>query len=163
MEQPILEKEVIVSASPEEVWRAWTTVEGVRRFFAPDARLEMMPGGAYEILFDTDARPGSKGSEGCKVLSFVPGKMFSFTWNAPPQFARARRECAQWVVLLFEPVSPNETRVSLFELGWKGGKEGESVYEYFDKAWTLVLNRLAHSFSEGPINWSNPWRPQGKT
>lgn len=29
--------EVIVATSPDEVYRLWTTREGVQRFFAPDA------------------------------------------------------------------------------------------------------------------------------
>jgi len=154
-----MEKEVVVKAAPAEVWDAWTTVEGARRFFAPDARLKIMKGGAYEILFDTEAPPGKKGSEGSTVLSFVPGRMLSFTWGAPPKYAKSRRELAQWVVLLFEPVGERRTRVRFYELGWKEGKEGEAVYRYFDRAWDTVLGRLAYSFENGPIDWDRPWRP----
>lgn len=159
MADRILEKEITVGASISDIWRAWTTLGGVRRFFAPDARLEIKPNGLYEILFDLGAAPGSQGAEGCRVLSLVPNRMLSFTWNAPPQFPHARREIAQWVVLFFEQEGKKKTRVKLIELGWKEGKEGEGVYRYFDRAWDLVLRRLAHSFEKGPIDWKNPWRP----
>ncbi|HME18588.1 MAG TPA: SRPBCC domain-containing protein, partial [Nitrososphaerales archaeon] len=122
MKELMLEKEITVKASAEDVWRAWTTVVGVRRFFAPDARLDIRPGGIYEILFDPDAPPGKQGSEGCKVLGFVPGKMLSFTWNAPPQYANARKQLAQWVVIFLDPEGKKRTRVRFFELGWKQGK-----------------------------------------
>ena len=36
-----IEKEQLVSAAPDEVWRAWTTNEGVRSFFAPDSDIEL--------------------------------------------------------------------------------------------------------------------------
>src|SRR5512136_1989706 len=72
MKDRLLEKEVLARAPAEEVWRAWTTLDGIRQFFAPDARLEIRPNGPYEILFDLDAPPGRQGAEGCKVLSFVP-------------------------------------------------------------------------------------------
>ena len=155
----ILEKEITVRASVNDVWRAWTTLKGIRRFFAPDAKVEIKPNGPYEILFDLDADPGDQGGEGCKVLSFVPNSMLSFTWSAPPQFPHARKQMAQWVVLFFEPEGKKKTRVKLIELGWKAGKEGEAVYSYFDRAWYLVLSRLAYSFEKGPIDWENPWRP----
>jgi uncharacterized protein YndB with AHSA1/START domain len=155
----VLEKEVTVNASADDVWKAWTTRGGVLRFFAPDARLDIRPGGAYEVLFDLDVPPGKQGSEGSKVLSFVPGRMLSFTWGAPPKYGKARKQLAQWVVVFFEPVGGKKTRVRLFELGWKKGKEGEAVYRYFDRAWNLVLRRLAYSFEKGAIDWKNPWRP----
>jgi len=154
----ILQKEVYVHASADEIWRAWTTVEGVKRFFARDARLEIEPGGRYEILFDLEAPQGKQGSEKCTILSFVPGRMLSFTWNAPPKYEKSRRQMAQWVVLLIEPKG-KRTKVTLYELGWKSGKEGEAVYRYFDRAWNTVLHRLAYSFEHGPIDWKNPWRP----
>jgi uncharacterized protein YndB with AHSA1/START domain len=159
LKEKILEKEITVKASAEQVWRAWTTLGGVKRFFAPDARLDIRPGGPYEVLFDLDAPPGKQGSELCRVLSFVPGRMLSFSWNAPPGYANARKQLAQWVVILLEPEGESKTRVRLFELGWKKGKEGEAVYKYFDRAWNTVLHRLAYSFEEGAIDWKNPWRP----
>ena len=159
MTDKILQKEIVVKAPAFDVWRAWTTVRGIRRFLARDARVMMRPGGLYEILFDPSAPPGKQGSEGCRVLSFVPGRMLSFTWNAPPQYARSRRQAAQWVVLLFEPLDERRTRVRLYELGWKRGKEGEAVYRYFDRAWNTVVHRLAYSFEKGPIDWDHPWRP----
>jgi len=159
LSQKVLEKKVHVNASAEDVWRAWTTLNGVKRFFAPDARLEIEPNGLYEILFDLDAPPGKQGSEGCRVLSFVPGRMLSFTWGAPPKYASARKQIAQWVVLIIEPKGEKRTKVTLYELGWKRGKEGEAVYRYFDRAWNLVLRRLVYSFEKGPIDWKDPWRP----
>jgi len=65
---------------------------------------------------------------------------------------------AQWVVLFFEP-SGDGTLVTLIELGWKDGEESEAVYQYFDRAWAIVLSLLAHSFSTGPVDWSNPQVP----
>ena len=148
-----------MEASPDDVWSAWTTLDGVRRFLAEDARLDIRPQGAYELLFDLSAPPGRQGSEGCRVLSFVPGRMLSFTWNAPPDFPESRKELAQWVVLFFDPVGDHRTLVRLMELGWKQSAEGEAVYRYFDRAWSLVLARLAYSFAKGPIDWRNPWHP----
>ncbi len=155
----VLTKSVLVDASLEEVWRAWTTLDGIKRFFAPDARLEMRPRGKYEMLFDLEKPEGQKGAEGCTVLSYVPLKMFSFTWGAPPEYPKARKEIAQWVVLFFDETGPKRTLVRFQEFGWKENKEGERVYEYFDRAWELVLARLARSFTHGPIDWKRPWRP----
>jgi len=34
-------KSVLVSAGRAQVWNAWTTAEGARTFFAPDARIAL--------------------------------------------------------------------------------------------------------------------------
>ncbi len=87
-----IDRQIIVPAPREEVWRAWTTTEGALTFFAPRARIELRLGGAYELLWsdDDEAPPGSQGSEGCKVLGYLPAEMLSFEWNAPPEFASVR-------------------------------------------------------------------------
>jgi uncharacterized protein YndB with AHSA1/START domain len=120
--------------------------------------LEIRPGGPFEVYFGSEAPEGQRGSEGCRVLSFVPSRMLSFTWNAPPQFPNARKELAQWVVIFLE-AAEDGTLVTLIEMGWKDDEEGREVYQYFDRAWTTVLARLAYSFSTGPVDWNNPYRP----
>ncbi len=161
MTPKVLEKTVPVEASTHEVWKAWTTAEGARRFFAPDARIELRLGGKYEILFDADAPEGERGSEGCRVLSYAPERMLSFSWNAPPTFEKSRREMAQWVVVLIEPAGEGRSTVRLLEYGWKDTAEGDEVYRYFDRAWGVVLARLAHSFAYGPLDWGHPFTPEG--
>lgn len=56
--------EMTVPASLEAVWQAWTTEDGVCTFFAPRARIELRPGGAYEMFFALDAPSGRQGGEG---------------------------------------------------------------------------------------------------
>ena len=152
-----------VYASVEKVWKAWTTSEGATTFFAPKARIELTPGGSYELYFDLQAPRGSRGGEGCRVLSFLPLEMLSFEWNAPPEFPEVRKQQTQehtWVVLQFYPLAQGQTRVRLTHLGWMEGEEWEKVFQYFLRAWDIVLGRLVHMFSTGePIDWKNPYSP----
>jgi uncharacterized protein YndB with AHSA1/START domain len=154
-----LSKSVDVDASVEEIWKAWTTEPGARTFFAPAARIELSIGGRYEPLFDEDAPEGLQGGEGLQVLSYLPHRMLSFTWNAPPQYPTIRAKYHAWVVLQFDPLPGKRTRVHLDHLGWGKGGGWNEVFTYFDKAWDLVLWRLAKRFDEGPIDWKDPYRP----
>lgn len=149
----IIRKIVEVPAPVDDVWKAWTTLEGVKTFFAPEASLELAVGGDYEMYFDPKQPKGLRGGEGCKILSFVPGEMLSFTWNAPPSLPEVRKE-KTWVVLTFQPLEGNKTRVSLIHLGWQAGEEWQKALKYFDRAWEVVLGRLQYRFQTGPINWN---------
>lgn len=141
----------LVSGSQAEVWKAWATAEGAKTFFAPNARVELRPQGRYEILFDASAAPGLQGSEGCQVLSYVPERMLSFSWNAPPQFPSIRAK-RTFVVVELQPKG-NQTQVTLTHGGWGEGAEWDAVYAYFGRAWEVVLDNLEARFVKGPIAW----------
>ncbi len=155
-ETKVLRKEAVVPAPISEVWKAWTTVEGVRGFFAPDARIELRPGGPYEILFDLDEPPGRQGGEGCKVLEVEPERRLAFTWNFPPHLP-IRSEYTRGTVEL-APTADGKTRVTFAQVGWKQGPDWDEGYAYFDRAWGVVLRRLVYRFEKGPVDWKDPPR-----
>ena len=72
--------------------------------------------------------------------------MLSFSWNAPPNFDYIRNhEHFCWVVLRFEAISGNETKLYLDHLGWLEGELWDKVYDYFDQAWNVVFKWLIDS------------------
>jgi uncharacterized protein YndB with AHSA1/START domain len=138
-----IEKSVIVSKTPKEAWYMWTTHKGLLSFFGADNSIELKPGGAFEIYFLMDNPYGLRGSEDCKVLSYVPEKMLSFSWNAPPQFPGIRSaEYKTWVVVEFGQAEKDKTKVTLTHLGWREGEEWDKVYSYFEEAWDIVLESM---------------------
>jgi uncharacterized protein YndB with AHSA1/START domain/uncharacterized protein YciI len=146
-----LEKEVLVPASRGEVWQAWTTAEGLETFFAEDAVVEMRPGGRFEIRFSATAPEGQRGSEGCRVLAFLPEQMLAFSWNAPPSIPEIRKLRTQ-VVLTFEDADSARTRVRLVNYGYGQGAEWDKAFAYFDRAWGVVLANLKERFEKGSLD-----------
>lgn len=135
-------KETVVAAGADEVWAAWVSADGIAAWWNPPAtRIELRIGGPFELLFSTDAPDGSRGSEGCRYLAYVPGEMVAFTWNAPPHLAL--RETHTWVVITFTRLSDGATRVRLVHTGFLEGENWDAYLEYFDEAWSRVLDRLA--------------------
>jgi uncharacterized protein YndB with AHSA1/START domain len=148
--------QISIPASRTKAWRAWTTEEGARTFFAPKCKIDLKPGGAYEMYFNLDAPPGERGGEGMILLALQPDSMLSFTWNAPPSLPDVRGHMTH-VVIFFEEKSPQETLVHLTHDGWGEGGEWDQAFDYFIHAWgEIVLPRLKYSFEEGPIDWENP-------
>ncbi len=146
--------EIVVDASVEEVWEAWTTEEGITSFFAPACNLELRPDGPYEIFFLPDAEPGMRGADDMRILAFQRPTMLSFTWNAPPSLPTVRGQRTHVVVRL-SPIEDGRTRVRLTHDGWGDGGEWDRALEYFDHAWNeVVLPRLAERFRAGPVDWS---------
>lgn len=149
-----LVKTVTVHAPVKDVWRAWTTKEGMKEFLGVNSNIELRFGGRYEILFSDEPPVGAQGSEGCQVLSYVPEKMLSFSWNAPPSLP-AMRNHRTFVVLTFDE-KQGDTTVELRHAGWGTGPDWDRAYAYFDKAWDSVLPLLEQRFKDGPTKDQNP-------
>ena len=65
-----IEREVVVAAPVEAVWQAWTTPEGIKGFFAPEANVQLRVDGPFEIHFNPYAPAGQKGADGMRILGF---------------------------------------------------------------------------------------------
>lgn len=148
-----IDKQVEIPATLDQAWDAWTTRAGITSFFAPDAKIDAQPGGAFEIYFDPTAAPGSKGADGMQFMALQPKKMLSYTWNAPPHLPQARQQ-RTLVIVRFEPVNDKTTRVSLHHTGWGDGGEWDQAHAYFDRAWGSVLANLKKRFEQGPQDWT---------
>ncbi|MBD3333611.1 hypothetical protein GF356_12245 [candidate division GN15 bacterium] len=135
----ILTKEVIVNCSLDKAWHAWTTSDGITNFFVPEAIVQLRPCGKYELVIVPTSPEGQRGSEDCRVLSFLPESMLSFEWSAPPQFGELRDK-RTIVVLTFDEFGPGQIRVTLNQHGWGRGEEWDRLYDYFDRAWSSVLS-----------------------
>ncbi|MGA2239789.1 MAG: SRPBCC domain-containing protein [Candidatus Bathyarchaeia archaeon] len=154
--EQVIRAETIVDASQDEVWDAWTTEKGVKSFLAPECNIDVRVDGPYEIFFDPEAEHGQRGGEGVRILALETRKMLSITWNAPPHLSEVRK---QWthVTVRLEETREGHTKVTLTHDGWGEGKEWDEAFAYFTRAWTeVVLPRLKHRFSVGPIDWNNP-------
>jgi uncharacterized protein YndB with AHSA1/START domain len=135
-----------VAAPPREVWPLWTTAEGLRSWFASDARMELAIGGPFELLFLDESRGNERGSEGCQVLGWLPERLLVFSWNAPPHLGvtRARRT---WVVVQLV-ADGDGTLVEIEHVGWPVAAweiepQWPATFAYFDAAWPRVLDNLA--------------------
>lgn len=156
-----LTKDVTVAAPRKEVWAAWTTKDGVKTFFAPEALIEPTRGGRYELHFDPGSPKGKRGSEGCVVVEAKPETLLVFTWNFPPTLPTIR-DAHTIVRVRFMEQGPRQTKVSLEQMGWQTGEDWDQGYQYFSSAWATVLERLKMRFAKGPMDWSKVGREVGQ-
>lgn len=136
-----VEHEVTVAASALDAWAAWVDPARVVEFMGAEARIDLRIGGRYEILFLGDAPEGQRGSEGCRILAYLPGEVLAFSWNAPPHLAEIRLRHT-WVVVTFWGAAEGPTRVRLVQTGFGEGPAWDEDVAYFEAAWSRVLARL---------------------
>lgn len=137
-------KTKVFNQSLVKLWWRWTTHEGLKTFFGSDNKISLYPNGEFEIYFILNNPIGKKGSEGCKILSYLPEKYLSFSWNAPPEFEAIRSlDYKTWVCIEFKAISSNQSELILTHLGWPLDDSFNPVFNYFDNAWDIVFASLS--------------------
>ena len=146
--QPDISVVRVIAAPVADVWKAWTTPEGIESFFAPKAaRVEPRPGGAFELWFGVNLPEGSRGSEGCLFHSVTPMEQLVFQWNAPPTIP-AIRPLRTLVYLDFKPLDGNRTELTLRNFGYGQGDDWQKSRAYFERAWNAVMDNLQKRFAK---------------
>lgn len=160
---PDILHERVIPALPEQVWQAFTTSEGAATFFSRKAVIDPRVDGEYSILFFPDNPPGKRGAENMRILAIEPDQhRLVYTWNSPANYAHTRNQRAVVEVEL-SPAGDNATRVKLRHFAFGDTHEWQQIRDYFDGAWTVVLNRLEYRFENGPIDWDHVSEIEGLT
>ena len=138
--------EVTVPAPIDEVWKAFTTSEGLTTWLTPNAVVDLREGGEWTAKF-----PGGS-TGGGTILSFVPQKELVIAALAPDRFpaVRAARTRAKFS---FE-AKGDSTIVRMTQTGWQSGEEWVKAYEYLTVGNAQLLATLHHRFVSGPIDWT---------
>jgi uncharacterized protein YndB with AHSA1/START domain len=144
--EKVLAIAVTVPAPRAEVWKAFSTSEGLSSWLAPNAVVDLKPGGDWMVRF-----PGGS-SAGGTIVRFVPQKEIVISALAPEKFptVRAHRTTARFTL----EDHGTGTLVRLTQTGWKDGDEWDRAYEYLTAGNAQLLATLHRRFVSGPIDWS---------
>ena len=144
--EKVLVLEVTVPATRAEVWKAFSTSEGLSTWLAPNAVVDLKPGGEWMVHF------AGSSSAGGNIVSFVPQREIVISALAPEKFPTVR---AQRTTARFELEDHGTgTLVRLTQTGWKDGDEWDRAYEYLTAGNAQLLATLHRRFVSGPIDWS---------
>lgn len=138
--------ELEIPAPVSEVWRAFSTSDGLSTWLTPNAVVDLRPGGEWTAHF-----PGGS-TGGGTIVSFVPEKEIVLAALAPDKFPHVRAERTQ-ATFQFESRGAS-TVVRLTQTGWKTGPEWTQAYEYLVAGNAQLMATLHHRFVSGPIDWS---------
>ena len=146
---PIIQ-EGIVEAPLDEVWRAWSTSQGLESWLAPHAEIDLRVGGRMLTNYRPEGVLGDPQTIENTVLSFEPERMISIkVARAPDGFPFPNAIQRMWSVIYFEPVGPRRTHVREVSLGFGPDEESQKMRVFFDQGNAATLTQLQRRFS-GP-------------
>ena len=140
---------ISIPAPVKDVWRAFSTSEGLSTWLTPGAVVDLRPGGEWTAHY-----PNGK-TGGGTIISFVPEKEIVISAMAPEQYptVRSTRTHARFT---FESRG-NSTLVTLEQTGWQDGEEWDKAYEYLFPGNAYLLATLHRRFVNGPLDWAKEW------
>jgi uncharacterized protein YndB with AHSA1/START domain len=133
-----IEKEVVIEAPPDVVWRIVTDPEQIRQWFADEAEVELRVGGSGRLRFK------SGDSYQLQVEALEPPRRFAFRW-LQPEGSPARVDNSMLVEFTLEPEAGG-TRLRVVESGfdtidWTEAEKAKYAEDH-SKGWEVLLGRL---------------------
>jgi len=133
-----IEKEVVIEAPLEVVWRLVTDPEQIRQWFADEAEVELRVGGNGRLRFK------SGDSYQLQVEALEPFRRFAFRW-VQPEGSPARANNTMLVEFMLEPEAGG-TRLRVVESGfdtidWSDAEKAKYA-EGHSRGWQVILGRL---------------------
>lgn len=145
-----------VDAPPAEVWRLFTTVEGVTSWMVPLAEVDLRVGGHMRTNYDPKGKVGDPKTIVNRILSYEPERMLSLqNVEAPEGFPHAAATRDTWSVIYFDPIDEGKrTRVRVVGLGWGEGPEADAAWAFFEQGNAWTVKRLQERIKAGkPLSW----------
>lgn len=149
-----VEREVLIEAPPEVVWRVLTEPEHIQRWFADEVAGDLRPAGGGSLTWN---RMGTKGpsTTAFEVVALDPPRRFAYRWNFPPG-ERAREGNSMLVEFtLTEEAGSTRLRVvesGLRRLSWPESDKATYAEDH-GRGWEIHLERFrtyAPTIAPGP-------------
>lgn len=153
---------VVVPGPVAEVWRAFTTSEGLMTWAVPFAVVDFRLGGLWESSYDPEGKEGDPANIRNRYLGYVPERMLALqAVAAPPDFPHPEVLPELFTVFEFEAVGDGRTRVTAYGVGYRDTPASNAVREMFADANAWSLRMLHRRFAEGPLDWADVLRGSG--
>ena len=151
----VLQHSLVVPASIQQIWEAFTTTEGIKTWAVPVASVDFRIGGIWESSYNRNGTIGTAGNIKNRYLSYIPMRMISFqAINAPPTFQHPEVLSEIFTVIELEALGARSVRVTASVVGFKNNEAHDAVYSFFDSGNASTLRSLYQRFANGPTDWN---------
>lgn len=139
--------EGFVNAPVAEVWRLFTTSEGLPKLGVAHGRADLRLGGQIQTHVDPEGRLGDSETSVYEVLAYEPERMLALRLQRPPaSFPHRETLDGLWSVLYFTPSGADVTHVRIVGLGFPDEPRSTAVRKYFEHHYRWTLDHLAKQY-----------------
>jgi uncharacterized protein YndB with AHSA1/START domain len=147
-DQSALTHQAIIHAPVADVWKAFTTREGLESWMVPHAEINLRVGGVMRSTYNKDGVVGDESTIENTIISYLPERMLSFRNTGQPKGFLYKQEIEKtWSVLLFEPIDDSKTRLTITGMGYGDDQASQQMRAFFQVGNQAVLDKLKSEFA----------------
>jgi uncharacterized protein YndB with AHSA1/START domain len=152
----VLQIMTVVNAPLDDVWKAFTTDNGFRRWAVPVTHITLGNDGMMESSYELTSKIGDPDNIKNKIIAYLPEKLIVLQNSHVPKGAPFDPVLIASIrtIITFEPIDATHTRVTEAQVGYGEGAGYDDMYKHFRDGNAYALHTLAQSFITGPVDWA---------
>ncbi len=140
-----------IAAPPAEVWKAFTTKEGIESWMVAKTEIKLEVGAIWRTSYQKNSTLQGEDTIEQKILSFDPERMLSFrTVKTPKGFPWPAEIAKTWVVIYLQPAGKDKTEVTLTMLGYDKSADSQKMRTFFQQGNQYTMDELVKKFAPKP-------------
>ncbi|MBV9961591.1 MAG: SRPBCC domain-containing protein [Parafilimonas sp.] len=138
--EKVLQLSIIVPINIKETWKLFTTDEGLKKWIAPVAKIDMKIGGSIRTNYAENKTVDDTTSIKLDIINYIEYEMLTLKVNLnnsfPPEAKKEDKNLQE--ILQFVKVDDNKTKIISTMVGWGQGSHWDKAYSFFEKGndWT---------------------------
>ena len=139
--------EGVVNAPIEEVWKSFSTKEGIESWMVTKTEFELRVGATWRTSYSKDSNLNDDASIHHTILAYDPGRMLAFrTIKTPGNFPFPNAILKTWNVIYFEPAGTGHTKVTTRMLGFEDNEESLKMRAFFEAGNKTTMDNLIRKY-----------------
>ena len=148
----VLQLSVVVPIDIRETWKLFTTDEGLRKWIAPIAKIDMKIGGSIKTNYDPNKAIDDTTSIKLDIINYIEYEMLTLKVNLnnsfPPEAKREDKNLQE--ILQFVKVDGKKTKIVSSMVGWGQGSYWDKTYSFFEKGNEWTYKEILKLFDPKP-------------
>ena len=142
--------EMILDTTIAETWKLIATEEGIKKWMAPVAILDLRIGGMLKTNYNETAKIDDKGTITLGIISYIPSEILTYKITLNELFAeKCRKEDKNLQhIIQLKSLGENKTKIISTMVGWGQGKEWDEAYTFFEKGNEWTFQKLLKSLKK---------------
>jgi len=137
----VLQLSITVPMKKNEVWTLFTTDEGLKKWIAPVAKIDMRTGGSIRTNYDKTKTFDDSTSIRLDIINYLEYDMLTLKVNLNNSFPAETKKEDQNLqeIIQFADAGGGQTKIISTMVGWGQGNDWNIAYSFFEKGndWTF--------------------------
>lgn len=133
--EKVLRLEAILPIDKKEAWQLFTTDEGLKKWIAPLAHIELKTGGYILTNYDQTKSLADSSSIKLTIINYIEQEIFTLKVKLNDNFSKTvqHEEGNLQEIIQFISIEPKKTKIISSMIGWGEGDGWTKTYNFFVK------------------------------